>query len=132
MIVLDLGATLSLVFEDEDTARVEKHLRDAERLVQPACWPTDVTEGLIAAERAGVLSRDHALRAWSLIERLPVTIAPALPLDGAWVLRVCAEHGISGREAAYVELALREGLPLLARDKALRKAARACGVITPK
>ena len=44
------------------------------------------------------------------------------------VHRLAVDHGLSGYDAAYLELAIRKGLPLATLDEDLQKAARAAGV----
>jgi predicted nucleic acid-binding protein len=44
------------------------------------------------------------------------------------VLSVAREHDLSAYDAAYLELALRKGLPLATLDTRLRNAARRAGV----
>ncbi len=44
------------------------------------------------------------------------------------VLALARAHGLSAYDAAYLELAMREGLPLATEDAALRAAARRVGV----
>jgi predicted nucleic acid-binding protein len=39
-------------------------------------------------------------------------------------LALAGKHGLTSYDAAYLELALRRGLPLATRDRELRKAAR--------
>jgi predicted nucleic acid-binding protein len=44
------------------------------------------------------------------------------------VLSLAREQGLSTYDAAYLELAIREGLPLATLDTELKKAAKAVGV----
>lgn len=44
------------------------------------------------------------------------------------VHRLAVEHGLSGYDAAYLELAIRKGVPLATLDEDLQKAAPAAGV----
>jgi len=44
------------------------------------------------------------------------------------VLSLAREQGLSTYDAAYLELAIREGLPLASLDTELKKAAKAVGV----
>ena len=60
------------------------------------------------------------------IENLPLRIVP-LPGDDA-VMSLARERNLTVYDAAYLELAKREGLPLATLDRALEKAALAEGV----
>jgi predicted nucleic acid-binding protein len=51
----------------------------------------------------------------------PSVLAPALA-------RVSRDQGLTSYDAAYLELAMRSGLPLATRDVALRAAAERAGV----
>jgi predicted nucleic acid-binding protein len=44
------------------------------------------------------------------------------------ILNLARREGITSYDAAYLDLALREGLPLATRDAALAEAARRVGV----
>jgi predicted nucleic acid-binding protein len=43
-------------------------------------------------------------------------------------VRLCRQHQLSSYDAAYLDLALIEGVAIATLDKNLRTAARACGV----
>jgi predicted nucleic acid-binding protein len=64
-----------------------------------------------------------------LFLELPISIqevAPALALGP--VLELARGRNLSAYDAAYLELAMREGLPLATEDESLRAAARQAGV----
>jgi predicted nucleic acid-binding protein len=52
---------------------------------------------------------------------------PALAFDH--ILPVARQQSLSGYDAAYLELALRQGLPLATLDEQLRRAAKTTGVV---
>jgi len=41
---------------------------------------------------------------------------------------VAKEHGLSVYDGTYLDLAMREGVPIATRDKALRKASKVLGI----
>ena len=45
-----------------------------------------------------------------------------------WILGVARQHRLSAYDAAYLDLAIREGLTLATQDAELRTAARGAGV----
>ncbi|MFM7453912.1 MAG: type II toxin-antitoxin system VapC family toxin, partial [Cyanobium sp.] len=65
----------------------------------------------------------------TLMVQLDLAIDPANPAV-VWhdVLSLAAQHRLTSYDAAYLELAMRKGLPLAMRDKALQEAARLEGV----
>jgi len=56
-----------------------------------------------------------------------------MPIDPArafdHILPVARQQSLSGYDAAYLELALRQGLPLATLDEQLRRAAKITGVV---
>ena len=60
------------------------------------------------------------------LESLPVRIVPS-PADGA-LMSLARQRNLTVYDAAYLELAMRERLPLATLDRALEKAADAAGV----
>ncbi|MBL8291700.1 MAG: type II toxin-antitoxin system VapC family toxin [Bryobacterales bacterium] len=57
---------------------------------------------------------------------MPVRLADPVSYDG--VFDLANRHGLTVYDAAYLDLALRAGLPLASLDNALCNAARRCGV----
>jgi predicted nucleic acid-binding protein len=60
---------------------------------------------------------------------LPIAVdtrTPALAFDP--ILALARSHKLTAYDAAYLELAMRLGVPIAARDAALEKAAQAVGV----
>jgi predicted nucleic acid-binding protein len=64
-----------------------------------------------------------------LISELPITTDHATPMR-AWreVIALARTENLTAYDAAYLELAIRRGLPLSTRDDALIAAARRVGV----
>jgi len=64
-----------------------------------------------------------------LVKPIPITITQETP---EWILNeimaLSREHQISTYDASYLDLAMREGLPLATLDKELRKAANRANV----
>ena len=129
-LVLDCSVAMSWCFEDEADAYsdgVLSTLPAAEALV-PAIWPLEVVNVLVAAERRRRLSEADSARFVELLGGLPIFVED-LPFARAAgpVLGLARRVGLSSYDAAYLELAMRSGLPLATRDDRLRRAARACG-----
>jgi predicted nucleic acid-binding protein len=63
------------------------------------------------------------------LERLPVEVdAPVSATVFHVTQGLCRKHGLTAYDAAYLELAMRNRLPLATADGALERAARAEGI----
>jgi predicted nucleic acid-binding protein len=84
---------------------------------------------LLVAERRGRLTEADTSIFISLIDSLPIRLDQEIPSKiQARILEIGRKHRLSSYDAAYLELAMRKGLHLATRDKALREAARKSGV----
>jgi predicted nucleic acid-binding protein len=97
--------------------------------VVPSLWPLEVANGLVSAERRRRLTAAGLARAVELSLALPIDVQ-AVPVDLALVavLELARRHGLTAYDAAYLDLAMRQGLPLATEDAALRGAAGRVGV----
>jgi predicted nucleic acid-binding protein len=128
--VIDASVTLSWCFRDEQSnyaRRILSELPD-ERAVMPGIWLLEVANGFLIAERRGRLSEADVKEAHALLAAQPITFAE-ITLDEAFsaVLGVAREQNLSAYDAAYLALAMREGLPLATLDERLRAAATRVG-----
>ena len=129
--VIDASVALAWCFEDEANLFADQVL---ERLantagVAPLIWPLEVGNALIGAERRGRLSQAERERFMGLLRQLPIRIEPAsLDQMFAEIIALARNQNLSTYDAAYLELAMRSGLPLVTLDEALQRAAIRCGV----
>lgn len=117
--VLDASVALAWCFADEESAQLPT---DGHAVV-PSLWPLELANGLLSGERRGRISHIQARRVWdALWAALAVEVDHG---DGsftaAWSL--ARDEGLSVYDAAYLELAMREGVPLATRDAKLAQAA---------
>ena len=129
--VLDASVTLSWAFREElneYTRSVLRALRDGKASV-PSIWPLEVGNALLVAERRERLKHAEVMQFLTFLRELPVTVEREFP-DRVFgeVLALAREQGLSVYDAAYLDLAMRLGLPLATQGKALREAAARCGV----
>ena len=127
--VLDCSVGMAWCFEDEADRYADGVL---DRLVEesalvPPLWPLEIANVLVVVERRRRLRRSDSARFLELVGALPIEVDTATP-DPSHLLALAREHGLSAYDAAYLALAMREGIPLATRDRALGKAARLCGV----
>jgi len=131
-LVPDASVTLTWCFEDEAmpwTDDVLAQLRAGEEAIVPVHWPAEVANGLLVAVRRGRISREKANRFFLDLRALPIRIDPEssqTAFDQAFEL--AERYSLTIYDAGYLELAIRETLPLATLDKELRMAARASRV----
>lgn len=127
-IVLDASIAASWHFPDERGARANTVLEGLERdsAVVPAHWWFEIRNVLLVGERRQRATRQDTMDFLAWLIKLPIRSAP-FP-DGGEVLALARKHQLTFYDAAYLELALREGLALATLDKQLTAAARAEGI----
>ena len=129
--VVDASVALAWHFEDEASEyadRVLERLRE-DQAAAPSIWSLEVANALLVAERRGRLSPAKVARTVELLLELPISIHDvAAELVLGAVLDLARAHGLSAYDAVYLELAMREGLPLATQDEALRAATQRVGV----
>jgi predicted nucleic acid-binding protein len=129
--VLDGSVTLAWFFEDEaDTyAEAVEDSLPAATAVVPSLWPLEVANALVTGERRKRTTEAKVTAFLVLLKALPITLDDETAVR-AWsdVPHLARAHNLSAYDAAYLELALRRGLPLATLDDKLKAAAAAAGV----
>lgn len=129
--VLDSSAALAWVLPGEGDAASEALLDDVAEAgaVVPGLWPLETANVLLAAERRGRITLAERQQALATLKELPIRIDPHTATH-AWgdALHLASSRDLTLYDAAYLELALRFGLPLASLDRKLCEAAAACGV----
>ncbi|MGK0442409.1 MAG: putative nucleic acid-binding protein [Pseudohongiellaceae bacterium] len=99
-------------------------LTDAEAYV-PNLWHLESVNVLLGAEKRGELIPAEVERFISQLENMPITV-DTLTSNQAFsrTLALAKAYKLSSYDAAYLELAVREGLPLATLDKSLLSAAK--------
>ena len=132
--VLDNSVTMRWFFGDGSprdlayASRVLDAMKADEALV-PGLWGLEVANVLARAESAGLVSEARSETFIGMLQKLDISVDPATPAHAlAATLQLARRHKLSAYDAAYLELALRTGLPLATLDEKLLKAARKAGV----
>jgi predicted nucleic acid-binding protein len=129
--VLDASVALAWCFEDEahaESIAVLDGLRSGEAVVAHH-WTLEVANGLVSAERRERLTADEATRFARLLLALPIAVDPVTRGTALTETRRLARtHRLTSYDAAYLELAVRLGVPLATLDAPLRTAASAEGI----
>jgi predicted nucleic acid-binding protein len=101
----------------------------SEQAIVPELWHLDVANTLVVGERRKRSTQADTVAWLGFLSYLPITVDQETKSHAfgttAGLARV---HGLSVHDAAYLELALRRGLPLATLDEHLKSAAKAVGV----
>ena len=131
--VLDASLALSWVLDNPAPPYglyVRQEMLAGNRCLVPALWHLEIANGLAMAERRGDLTTADSDLA---LDQILATVACRVETEiGAASAREALGRArvfqLTAYDAAYLELARREGLPLATLDKALRAAAKKAGV----
>lgn len=129
--VLDNSVAMAWCFEDdasEYSDRVLDRLKDEEALT-PAIWPLEATNALLTGVRRHRLQVADTIRLLDLLRALPITV-DQMSVNRAVgpVMDLARTYNLSAYDASYLELAMREGVPLATQDARLISAAESTGV----
>jgi predicted nucleic acid-binding protein len=129
--VLDASVGVVWHLEDESSEYSERILQRllVDDALVPGIWPMELANVLLVAERRGRLLRDKVTTALELSRTLPIMVREA-PVDLVFdaIIKLARSESLSVYDAAYLELAMRENLPLATLDDDLRAAADRLGV----
>lgn len=122
--VIDASVTACWFFPDEtDPIASQSWLRVHEdEAIVPAHWWFEVRNTMLVGERRGRSTEQRTGFAMERLARMAIRIAP-MPRD-ADVFALARKHRLTFYDAAYLELAQREGLALATLDDELSNAAR--------
>ena len=129
--VLDCSATLPWVFASEATPATDALLDElaaGRRAWVPALWHLDVANVMLGARKRGQIDRAGVEKFMSTLRTLEIEVDDET-MSVAWTrtMGLGESYGLTAYDAAYLELALRRGLPLASLDEPLRKACQKAG-----
>ena|SRR5579863_2988404 len=128
-LVIDSSLASAWCFPDERTDYTNAVLLAISvplEAVAPRLWAYEVRNSVLMGVRRKRISNADALEFLRSVEDLPIMLADPVSYDR--VFSLADRHGLTVYDAAYLDLALREGLPLASLDHALCKAALDSGV----
>jgi predicted nucleic acid-binding protein len=129
--VLDASVTVSWFIPSEANAAAEAVL---DAVVQggalaPGLWPLEVANTLLMAGRRRRMTEAQRFRAFATLADLDIAVEPQeVAVIWSRISDLAQAHQLTVYDAAYLELALRQALPLATMDQALIRAAKATGV----
>jgi predicted nucleic acid-binding protein len=130
--VLDNSVTMRWCFEQTSTPCSEailQEMHNGAEAVVPVLWLYEVVSVLAKAQRNGSVTSDKASRFLDDLRSLSIKVdQERFDLIFTDVHRLAIQHGLTGYDASYLELAIRKSLPIATLDADLQKATLAAGV----
>jgi predicted nucleic acid-binding protein len=130
-IVVDASVALAWCFPDDASEYADLVLTALEgrTVIVPAIWALEVTNALVVAERRNRIKPPEVRRFVELLGNLAIighsqTVADTVNN----VLPLAREYELSAYDAAYLDLAIRQGSPLATLDNRLKAAGRSAGI----
>lgn len=128
--VIDASIAISWALEDEASATSRaawaRLTNEYEEVHAPALWWMEVRNALIVNERRKRITFEKTTIFLSALSRLHVALDSAT--EESALLSLARQQGLTVYDAAYLELAQRQGVALATLDADLAKAARKVGV----
>ena len=128
-LVIDSSVAAAWCFPDERTDYANTILSVVSaplEAIAPRLWAYEVRNSVLTGLRRKRITQGDAQEFLESIKCLPIRLADPLSYDGVFTLADL--HGLTVYDAAYLDLALRERLPLASLDNALCRAAGNSGV----
>lgn len=124
-LVVDASMAVAWLLADESDPRADAAFEafEGDFILVPAIWWFETRNALVMNERRGRLERTEMARALEMLVRLPTTI-DRQP-NSTDIVELAQKHRLSAYDAAYLELARREAIPLASLDRSLSRAAAA-------
>ena len=133
VMVLDCSVTAAWIFEEkEDIAYSDAVLDelggDGIAFV-PVNWFSEIANTIAMSERRKRYTAAERSKFLQSLTALPIEVDEEASLRlVSRLLALASEYRLTAYDAAYLELAMRKGLPLATLDKDLRRAAKLAGV----
>ena len=130
--VLDCSVAVAWLLEDERIPEADElldRLDDGAQAVVPGLWRLELGNVLAGAERRNRITGTGIARCLGILARLPIETDPHTEERALReTLDLARREYLTTYDAAYLELAMRRGLPLATLDRPLARAARRAGV----
>jgi predicted nucleic acid-binding protein len=129
-VVIDASIASAWCFPDEQTdytkAVFDAVSSSAVDAVAPRLWAYEIRNSVLMGLRRGRISKPDSEQFLVSLNELNVRLSEPASYDGVFYL--AEEHRLIVYDAAYLDLAIQEGLPLASLDGQLVRAAQKVGV----
>ena len=131
LFVIDNSVVMSWCFKDVENQYADSvlDLLSETTALVPSIWPLEVINVLLTAERRKRISEADSVRFITLLSQLPIAIeyerSAQIMKD---LLALARANDLSSYDAPYLDLAMRQGIPMATLDKRLIEAAIAVDV----
>ncbi|MFB0936271.1 MAG: type II toxin-antitoxin system VapC family toxin [Propionivibrio sp.] len=133
--VLDNSVVMRWLFADGSQEAIDYSARILDLLQHednaaavPCVWALEVGNVIVRAEAKGVLQEARSAEFLGILQDMSIETDPRSTTHALGdTIQLARRYGLSTYDASYLELALREGLPLATNDQALRKALAVAG-----
>lgn len=137
--VLDCSIAISWCLKDENNdyadealALLQTNVGTVEAVV-PGIWSLEIVNTLLVSERRQRLTSTQVQAAIALFESMAIVVDQLTARAALHeTLALGRDYNLAAYDAAYLELAIRRGLPIATSDSRLAQAASACGVFLEK
>jgi predicted nucleic acid-binding protein len=130
-LVIDSSVALAWCFPDEqdDYSQSVLDALGSERAIVPELWHLEVANTLLVGERRKRSTQANTMTWLGFLASLPIAVDEETKRHAFGnTVNLAREHNLSAYDAAYLELAIRRGLPLATLDDKLRTVAQTVGV----
>lgn len=131
--VIDCSVTMAWCFEDESTDYTDSILKKLKELtaIVPTIWPLEVANFLLSARRKKRISEITSASFIDKLSELPIVVDHSTTKRALHTTSMlAAQEHLTIYDAAYLELAMKEKVPLITLDKELIKVAKKLHVPT--
>ena len=128
-LVIDASVTAAWCFPDERTDYTDAVLRSVATTIDPIAptlWAYEIHNILLMSCKRGRIGKEDIKRLLRFLNELDVQLLA--PVSHESLYHLAEAQALTVYDAAYLDLALREGTPIATLDKELRNAARKSGV----
>ena len=129
--VIDCSATMPWLLRNDATGYADQvlHTFTKEPAVVPELWYLEVSNVLLVFERRGRIDAEESNRFTSLLQELPLSVDEGISHRVfSRIINLARDYELSSYDATYLELAMRESLPMATLDGQLRLASQKAGV----
>ena len=127
--VIDASVASAWCFPDERTAYTDgvfQAVVSSLEIFAPKLWAYEIRNSVLMGLRRGRISRPDTELFLASLNALSVRLSEPSSYDG--VFQLADQHGLTVYDAAYLDLAVHEGVPLASLDGHLIRAAQKIGV----